>query len=293
MEKSNKLQGILYAVFSACAFGIIPIFAKFAYNAGANAITVVLLRFLFSVIILLFYFLYKKVNLKVDKKLLPKFAFLGIVGYAGTSITLFLSYNYITVGLATSIHFVYPAIVTLFSIMLFNEKLNYRKLLSLVFCIAGVYILIGFSEISLNISGIMLALASGVFYSLYILGIDYSNIRNIDTLVITFYVLVFSLLGTLVFGIMSKSLSFDFQAYGYASVAALSLVCTIIALSIFSKAIMIIGSSSAAILSTLEPITSIILSAIIFKEAITINTFLGSLLIISSVYVLITKKQGQ
>ncbi len=291
MDKKNKLQGIIYAVFSAIAFGLIPIFVKFAYNAGASSITVVFLRFLFSVIILTFYFMIKNKKLTVDKKLIPRFAFLGLIGYAGTSLTLFISYQYISVGLATAIHFVYPAIVTLFSIMFFKEGLTPNKLISLALCLLGVGALVGLGNININIVGVIYALLSGLVYSFYIIGIDYSEIRKIDTLVLIFYILIFAVIGTFIFGIATKSLALDFKLYGFISIFALAIVCTIIPLSIFAKAILIIGSSNAAILSTLEPITSIVLSAIIFKEVITFNTLLGSLLIIGSVYVLLIKRQ--
>lgn len=291
MARDKKIQGTIYAFISACAFGFIPIFARFAYNTGITPVTVIFLRFLFSIIILLFYFLINKIDFRIEKKLLPQFAFLGIIGNGATGITLFLSYNYISSGLSTVIHFIYPAIVTLLSIVFFKEKINLRKIISLVFCIAGVYVLIGFSAVKLDIRGVALSLASGVLYSIYILGIDHSDIRKVDTLVITFYVLIFSLIGALTFGIIDNSISFNFHPQGYIYVVALSLICTIIALSIFAKAIMMIGSSNASILSTLEPITSIILSTIIFGESITINTILGSVLIISSVYILIISKK--
>lgn len=287
MYKESKFKGILYAVLSAVAFGCMPILVKIAYNGGANPITVVFLRFLFSTVILLTYFLLRGINFRVDRSLIPKLVFLGIVGYAATCITLFLSYSYISAGLATIIHFIYPAIVTLFSVLIFKEQMKTNKLISLILSIAGIYVLIGFSEIRLNAVGVALAIVSGIFYSIYILEIGHSEIKNIESIVITFYVSLFSCLGILLYGCIGKSFVFDIKLYGIIAIISVSLICTVIALNIFAKSIKIIGSSNASILSTLEPITSIILSAVIFNEKIAINTIIGSILIIMSVYILI------
>jgi len=101
---SNKTLGIIYAVSSAVSFGFVPVFAVIAYNAGTNAVTVLLLRFLIASLILAGILRCRKVELKVGKKLFCRLAYIGIIGYAATTITVFLSYNYISIGLAMTLH---------------------------------------------------------------------------------------------------------------------------------------------------------------------------------------------
>lgn len=283
----SKISGIIYAVLSAVAFGFMPIFVKIAYNGGANTITVTFLRFFISTIILLLYFLFSKTNFKIPKQQLIRVGVLGIMGYATTSLTLFLSYNYISVGLATIIHFVYPVIVTLLACTIYKEKLTLYKVLALAFSILGVYVLIGFSSLKLSLLGIVLAIGSGIFYSIYILDIGYSCLKEVDSIILTFYLCLFSSLGMFVYGLFTKQLNFSFSSYGYISVTGLSIICTITAIMLFNKAVKIVGSSNTSVLSTLEPITSIVLSAIIFHEAITLTTIIGSVLIIASVYLVL------
>lgn len=285
----KKIYGVFYAMLSAIAFGFMPIFAKIAYKGGATPVTVVFLRFMLSAIILLVYFSIKKIDYKLPKDSFMKVAFLGIVGYAATCLTLFMSYKYISVGLATIIHFVYPAIVTFLTCLIYKEKMNVNKIASLLLSISGVYVLIGFSSVKLNIVGVILAIVSGIFYSFYIIQIGYSRIRNIDSLVLTFYVSLFSSISVLIYGIFTDSISFRIEAYSYVSSLALAILCTVFALMAFNKGVKIIGSTYASILSTLEPITSIVLSAIIFSEGIYINTIVGSLLILISVYIILKK----
>lgn len=288
MNDRKRTQGIVYAVLSAIAFGHLPIFATYAYRSGANAVTVVLLRFLFSTIILLGYLIVRNIDFKVDGYMLKRLIFSGVVGCASTALTLFLSYKYISVGLATILHFIYPAVVTLLSYLVFKESLNRSKVIALLLSIAGVYILVGFNSIKLHPIGVILALISGVFYSIYILQIGYTQIKNIDSTVLIFYVSLFSTIGIFIYGIFTKTLYFKIQQDFVISIAAIVLT-SIFALFTFTGAIKNIGSSNASILSTFEPITSIMLSSIMFNEKLTYNIIIGSILIIISIYGIVKK----
>lgn len=288
MNDKRMTQGIIYAILSAIAFGLLPIFATYAYRSGANAITVVLLRYLFSVIILLAYFLLRNIDFKVNRNMLIRLIFSGFVGSAATSLTLFLSYQYISVGLATILHFIYPAVVTLLSYLIFKESLNRGKAIALLLSIAGVYFLIGFNSIKLHPVGVILALISGVFYSIYVLQIGYTKIKNIDSIVLIFYVSLFSSIGTFIFGIFTKTLYFQMQPNFVLSMVALAFT-SIFGLFAFARAIKRIGSSNASILSTFEPITSILLGSILFNEKLTFNIIIGSILIIISIYGIVKK----
>jgi drug/metabolite transporter (DMT)-like permease len=59
----------------------------------------------------------------------------------------------------------------------------------------------------------------------------------------------------------------------------------------FKSGLKYISASTAAIISTFEPITSLVLGVIVFKEIITLNHFIGSLLIISSVTLIAFRKK--
>lgn len=56
----KNLKGILLVIISAISFGLMPVFAKVAYENGSNNYTVLALRFIFSSIILFIYMKLKK-----------------------------------------------------------------------------------------------------------------------------------------------------------------------------------------------------------------------------------------
>ncbi|GLC29487.1 DMT family transporter [Clostridium omnivorum] len=282
----KKRIGMIYALGSSAAFGLMPIFAKWAYKYGINSITLVILRFMFAWIIILPMLLYKKKSLKLNKTQLKHVLIIGGLAYTFTTLTLFLSYNYISVGIATTLHFIYPIIVTLISIVFFKEKVFKEKVIALTVSTIGILFLIYNGQVSFNFVGVFYALFSGILYSIYITGVEHSEMKNIDSFVLTFYLSVIAAFMLLAVGTFSGQIDFNLNIRCYIAAFLIALISTVIAITFFQKGIKIIGSSNASILSTFEPIVSFILGVIIYKEAVSFKIIVGCLLIFASVLLL-------
>lgn len=291
MKQSTK--GILYIVLSSISFGIIPILAKLSYGQGGNPFNVLFLRFLSAAVMIFLYLKIKGISLKIEKKQFLLLMIFGILGYSGTALCLFLSYNYIAAGLATMILYLYPSIVTILSFIIYGEKFYRKKIVSLIVSLLGVYLLIGFSGGSLiNIQGLILALLASLFYSIYVLGLSNKEISGVNSFVITYYVSLASSITMLFAGSLNNSISFDISLYGLLCIILLAFISTVVALITFVQGVKIIGPSNASIFSNLEPIVSMVLSYFIFRDNITLNTILGSFFIMLSILILsIEKKQ--
>jgi len=279
----NRIKGVIYAISSAVAFGTIPFFAVNAYKGGLNSITTAFLRFFIATIIIYCILWYRKTPIKVSKRVFGRLSFLSIAGYAATCITLFMSYSYIPVGLATSLHFTYPATVAVLSVFILKERLKLTKVFSLVLSIAGVYILAGSGEAAAGVKGVVAALASGVFYSLYTIELARPEIKSMEGLLLTFYVSMFSSISIFLFGAITGKLVFVPELRALMAVIGLALVCTVFAILAYYKAVQNIGPSDTAILSTFEPVTGVVLGIVVFGERLSLTTAAGSLLIIISV----------
>src|SRR5665647_2562857 len=131
-ENMDKTKGILYIILSACAFGIMPILAKLSYIGGANTYTTLFLRFFFAAIMLLYYLKSKGISMKLTRKQLFLVLIIGVFGFTLTTSSLFMSYNYISIGMASMIFYTYPSIVTLLAHMFYKEKIYKRKIISLL-----------------------------------------------------------------------------------------------------------------------------------------------------------------
>lgn len=279
-------KGILYTIFSAVIFGVMPICAIYAYRGGATAFTIVFLRSFWAVFMLLFYILMKRISLKISKSELKSLLLLGTLGFASTTLTLFMSYNYISVGLATTLHFIYPILVSIVSVILFKDRLNIFKTIALSLSVLGIFLLKS-GQLNLNVKGITLALISGVLYSYYILGISHSKIKNMNLFVLTFYLSIVTSFFTFLVGVPTGMITFSMNIYVWILSLAIAFLTSIVAVIFFQKGVKIIGPSTASILSTFEPVVGIILGILILKEAMSLNSLIGCMLIIFSV-VLIT-----
>lgn len=282
----NKYKGIIFAILSSVAFGLMPIFAKVAYNNGSNTSTVLSFRFLVAAIILFIFGIITKTSFKVSKKQLITLILIGSLGYTFTTETLFLSYRYMSVGLATTIHFIYPAFVCIFSFLVFKEKLSKNKVGALILSAVGVYLLVGVSNSGINLKGVGLALVSGVSYSCCILSMNNKAIKTLDNKVMTFYFSLFAGSTITLLSYFNGGLTLHFNRELIFSYFGLSVVSTIIATILLIKAVKVIGATSASILGTFEPIVSLILGVALFNESITSIMIFGTILILFSVIII-------
>lgn len=283
---SKNVTGVLYIILSSVSFGLIPILAKLAYRGGANTFTVLFFRFLFAALILLFYLLHNKMSIRVTFKQMIMIFFLGAFGYSATSAFLFMSYDYISVGSATMILYTYPVIVTVLSFVIYKEKLYINKIVSLFVSLVGIYFLVGINDTSFNGKGILMAVMSSIFYSLYVLGVSNSEIKKVNSYVLTFYISFAVCVSMFILSLASNSLSFKLSFYSFVCIILLAFISTVIALMAFLQGVKLIGPSRAAIFSNLEPIVSLILGYAILNENISIRVIAGGVLIVSSILLL-------
>jgi drug/metabolite transporter (DMT)-like permease len=282
----EKIKGILYIILAAIAFGIMPILAKLSYWGGANTYTTLFLRFLFATMMLLYYLKSKDISLKLTKKQLYLVLVLGVFGFSLTSICLFMSYNFIGVGMASMILYTYPAMVTLLSYIFYKEKIYTRKIISLIISLIGIYILIDKGSVSFNLKGVVLAVIAAVLYSLYVLGASLKEIRAINSYVLTFYISCASATVMFITTITTGNFNVHISFYALVAILLLAFISTVVALMAFLEGVRIIGPSKASIFSTLEPIVGLILGILILKEPISARIIIGSIMIVMSVVIL-------
>ena len=286
----DSYKGILYAILSSLAYAIMPIFAKVAYNNGSNSTSALIFRFLIAGVVLFIYLKIKKVNIKINLKQFFILLIMGALGYTVTTEALFLSYNYLDVGLATTLHYIYPAVVCLLSFIFFKEKVGYKKIISLILSILGVYSLIAFEEKTLNTLGIILALFSGLCYGISVITLSLKELKDLDHTVLIMYVCFGATLGLIIYGASTDSIILRFNFEIIYSYFGLSIISTIFSMILLLKAIELIGSTSASILGTFEAIMSIFLGVIFLGEKLSFTLILGSTLIVISTIILAKDK---
>ncbi len=208
----------------------------------------------------------------------------GVFGAFATTVTLYMSYSYIPVGMATTLHFIYPVLVTAGCVLIFREGITIKKVLALLCGAAGtVLFLEHFSAATGSGTGIFLALLSGLFYSIHMVVMDKSGIKNMHYFKLSFYLCLFGAALSGIYGGVTGQLALHLTGQAWLFAFLVSICASVGAISLFQLGIRYTGASTAAILSTLEPITSVILGVLVLGELFTARKIAGCLCILLSV----------
>lgn len=140
--------------------------------------------------------------------------------------------------------------------------------------------------------GLVLAVASGMTYAFYIIYMDKSGLKNQPVFKITFYVALMSSIAMGIYGTVTNELVLSsLTTKSWWISLAFSLLCTVIALSLLQIGIKHVGASTTAILTTFEPITSIVCGVLLLGEYVTTIKIIACALIMIGVVTLSLSKQ--
>ena len=278
---SKTTQGYLFAVLSAIIYGCMPLMSKYIYADGVNPFTLVFLRNLFSVLPLGALAYKECKTLKVAIKSLPSISLISVLGCSFTPMLLFSSYQFIPSGTATVFHFTYPAVVMVAGILLFKNKVQITNIICMLLCVLGVSLFYTPQQ-TLNPVGSVLALSSAITFAAYVLLLSRFNRRNGSGFLFCFYIALVSSIFSLIICLLTKNLSLPTTLLGWGLCVLFSLLVTTGAVTSFQQSTFLIGGEKASILSTLEPITSVIIGGIVFKEQIGVRVILGTVLVVTA-----------
>lgn len=193
-----KAKGYILGAVAAATYGMNPLFALPLYKAGMNPDSVLFFRYLFAIPVLGMMIVARGRSFKLKRKEVLPLIIMGLL-VALSSLALFQSYNYMDVGIASTLLFVYPILVALIMWGAFKEKLTLPTVLCILLALGGIGLLYKSGDGStLSLTGIILVMVSALSYAIYIVGVNQSTLKNLATLPLTFY--VFTLWFGLIFG---------------------------------------------------------------------------------------------
>lgn len=283
----NRFKGVLYGVATSVTFGLIPLFTLPLMGKGLVYDSILFYRFLFATMALGVMMLIKKESFRIDRRDLPLLVLLAFF-YTFSALFLFWGYGVMGAGVATTLHFTYPVFVTLLMFVFFREKTSWVTWIAILLAIGGVAMLsLSPSEMSLELSGVLVVLLSAFSYASYITVVNRSRISHMNSRKLAFYVFVFT---TLIFGVKDiagegvQPLP-DISSAGL--LLLLAVVPTVISNITLVLAVQNIGGTMTSILGALEPVTAVCIGTFIFGEAFTAHEALGIFIILVAVTVII------
>ena len=272
---------------TSVTFGLIPLFTLPLMGKGMVYDSILFYRFLFASMALAAVMLLKKETFRIDLRDLPVFILLAFF-YTFSSLFLLCGYGYMGAGVATTLHFTYPVFVTLLMFFLFREKTGWLTWLAIALAVCGVALLsLPESGLSADVKGIIIVLLSAVAYGSYIVGVNKSRVRNMNSRKLAFYVFVFT---TVIFGIrnlVTGNLQLPPDPVSYCHLFLLAVLPTVVSNITLVLAVQNIGGTLTSVLGALEPLTAVCIGALVFGEDFTLREGFGILLVLTAVTVII------
>lgn len=278
----NQRKGIGATILSSVIYGFTPILARLTYEGGSNSINMVFLRSFLPLPIIAGIMIALHIPFRITRKEGRDLALTGFIGSAATTMLLYTSYNFVSVGMATTLHFAYPLLVTIAGALFFRESLRGKTVVALLLGLAGVVLFGDFSGGS-NLPGILLALLSAVTFSFKVVWLARSAVGGMNHWKTVFYLCICDCIFAGGVALFTGQLTFALTPKAWVFTTLVAVSVSVGAVPLLKYGISIVGAPTASILSTLEPITSVIFGIILLSEGMTIQKLVGCLLIIAGV----------
>jgi len=278
------LQGLFFAVISAIAFGSMAVLVKLGYDAGMDGAVMMQFRFTYAAAILgAILFLKDRTLLRITRAGLVRCAFLGLVVYWLQTTCFVGALATIPASTTALVLYGHPVVVALLSTLFLGMRIDRTLVLSLLLVMAGCCLV--FYDAFLRevaFTGLAFAIGAMAFFSCYLILVQVM-LKGVRPLTATFYVMLFAA--------VSFTLSGDIGAWlrpTSASVGlglALGLIPGALAVSFLYLAIEKIGSAYACIFSSIEPVFTLALAAVLLGEPVVPLQLAGAALIVAGIVI--------
>ena len=275
---------------SGATFGAMAVFGKLAYGDGATIGTLLAVRFALAAVVFWTLLLAgdaaREVRALGGRDIGIGLA-LGACGYAIQAGCYFTALERIDASLLSLLLYTFPAMVAVAAVALGRERMDARRLAALALASGGLALVVaGAGTGALDPLGAALGLGAAVVYSTYILVsegvVGRMTPRLLSALVCTGAAASLTV-GSAVLGQLRPG---ELTAAGWGWLACLALVSTVAAVSLFFAGLERVGPTTASILSTAEPVVTVLLAFLVFGELLGPLQLLGGALVLAAVLVL-------
>jgi drug/metabolite transporter (DMT)-like permease len=291
-EDRSRLTGAGLCAVSAAGFASLSILGKLAFNADLNIVTILSLRYAGAAAFLAVYLaLFRRRKLLFDVRQVL------ILILLGQSALYFAALERNPASLNSLLLYVYPVFVALFNWFLNRRTLSARELAALALASSGVIltlnpvrILQGAGGVPIDLLGIALVLGSAIWYAAYIISSDRFT-RQAGPWVSLVWISLGAAISFTVAGAFTHNLDFNLGPEGILILLGMVTLSTILALGAFLAGMQRVGPTTASLLSTLEPVFTVLLAMIILGEFLTTTQIVGGGLVLSAAVMLSTSRR--
>lgn len=287
----SKLRGTVCGIAAAVFYGTNPLGAMNLARDGITTNTTLFYRFTIAMLILGVMMAVQRKSFALTRRELGTLAVLGVL-MGSSSTSLYFSFNFMDVGIASTLLFVYPIMVAVIMATLFREKVTLATAVSIGLALGGIALLNHTADGSpLSVAGVTLVMVSSLTYAVYIVVVNKSSLR-LSSVKLTFYVLLFGAAAILAFTLATGgSVQMLTTPRQWLFAVQLAVLPTVLSLVLMVIAVHDIGSTPTAIMGALEPMTAVAIGVVCFGEAFTVRLAVGIVLILAGVLLIIGGKE--
>jgi drug/metabolite transporter (DMT)-like permease len=291
-RKRIKLNGIFYASVSSASFGFSPLFSLGLLAAGLSDFDVLSYRWMVAGIVLMIYALCKKKSLRLNSFDEAWKVILLSILRSITSVTLLIGYANISSGIASTINFMYPVIVTICMMLFFGEKRSLADIAAIGVSIFGVYLLASGDSIIVEGGntrlGLICSLISAFSFAAYYIVMKQVRADKIEVVKFTTWIMMLSAFYFIVCAFIFEGRITLVKDFGsLLNILGLGLWATMVSNITGVKAIRRIGPTHTSILGALQPVTAVILGVLFLGEHLYLRSCIGITLILVAVSVVV------
>lgn len=285
---SRRWAGAALMTLSAAGFASLGVLGKLAYAAGLGLSLLLTLRFALAAGMLLIPLLVIRGRSALPplRLTLILLAF-GAFGYSIQATLYFIGLQRLPASLCSMLLYLYPVWVALLDWAINRRALGRRVWFAVPLALSGVVLTVGlhglFGE-GLRVDGLGLAaiLASTLWYAIYILLLD-RLVPGKDTLASTALIAAGAAASFAVFGWAGGALGGNLSLRGFGIVSAMALFSTVVPFATFLAGMARVGPTLASLISTLEPVFTVLLAMLVLGERLTPIQIAGGILVLSAV----------
>lgn len=297
-KRRITINGIFYAVISSMSFGFSPLFSLALIAAGLTDFDILSYRWLIAGIVLMLYAVCKKKSLRLNSfdeawKIILLSALRAI-----TSVTLLIGYVNISSGIAATINFMYPVIVTLTMVIFFGEKRSAVDYLAILASIFGVYLLASGDSIVAHGGntklGLTCSLISAFSFAAYYIVMKQVKADKIEVVKFTTWIMMLSAFYFIICAfIFNGKLTIITDAKSWLNALGLGLWATMVSNITGVKGIRRIGPTMTSVLGALQPVTAVILGVLFLGEHLYLRSLIGISIILVAVCIIVLHQKNR
>ncbi|MBJ7593775.1 MAG: DMT family transporter [Candidatus Dormibacteraeota bacterium] len=270
--------GVALTALSAAFFGSLAIYGKFADRIGIPLVELLAIRFVVAAVLLWTLAVARRERLWWGWRS-AGLALMGML-YVGQAATYFTSLRTVPAAVTSILLYLYPVIVVLLAAAFLGERLTRMRVLALVLAVAGVFAVVNpiSANGSLDTAGLLFGLAAAAIYAGYILT-GRVLLRDVPAVVATAGIATTAGVTLTIAGLIGGQFT-TLSGAGWGLTTSMAVVATAIPATMFLAGLARVGAARAAIISTLEPATTVVLAALLLGEDLGVVRLLGGAVIL-------------